>query len=169
MEPSVILKPEFQYHIVLLEPEIPQNTGNVGRLCVATQSILHVVGSIPFSMDDKSVRRAGLDYWKHVQWMRHETEGDFFDWVKNNLAGVPQFWIENHAKQFLFNHPIPSEALFFFGKETTGISRKLLEQNWDQTYALPMFSEKIRSLNLANVVSIVLYEAVRQQLCGKSF
>lgn len=160
-------KPDFHYHIVLHEPEIPPNTGNAGRVCVATQCTLHLVGKLGFSIDDKQVRRAGLDYWKFVDLKQHASFEEWLAWHRSNANDSPFYLLESIAgktQQNLFNTKFPKEAAFVFGKETTGIPKDILARYEDRTLAIPMFSDKIRSLNLSNALSIALYEAIRQQL-----
>jgi len=156
--------PSFHYHIVLLEPEIPPNTGNAGRLCVATQCTLHLVGKLGFSIDDKQVRRAGLDYWKYVDLYQHATFEDWLHWFQEHEKGSPFYFLETNSSRSLYDIQIPPRAAFIFGRETTGIPKEILNSYLDQTFLLPMFSSRIRSLNLSNAVSITLYEAIRQSL-----
>ncbi len=162
------LKPAFRYHLVLFEPEIPPNTGNAGRLAVATQSVLHLVGKLGFSIDDKEVRRAGLDYWKHVELYQHEDFDSWLKWHSENTNNAPFFLFSKNAKKNLYETEIPKEAAFVFGKETKGLPPEIIAQHGngdpEKLLKIPMFSDKIRSLNLANAVSIVLYEAIRQQI-----
>ena len=157
-------KPNFHYHVVLFEPEIPPNTGNAGRLCVATQSTLHLVGRLGFDIDDKAVKRAGLDYWKYVDLHLHEDFDAFVRWHRDHEGDAPIYFLETTAHQSLFDIQIPSRAAFVFGRETVGLPEKILSQYARETFLLPMFSSRIRSLNLSNAVSITLYEAVRQNL-----
>ncbi len=154
----------FKYHIVLYQPEIPPNTGNAGRLAVATDSVLHLIRPLGFSIEAKEVRRAGLDYWKHVQLMEHDSFEAFLQWRAEFESNTPLFLIETVQAQSLYKTKIPNRAIFLFGKETTGLPKTILDQFPNQVYDLPMYSPHIRSLNLANTVSIVLYEAIRQQL-----
>ncbi|MBI3555438.1 MAG: tRNA (cytidine(34)-2'-O)-methyltransferase [Deltaproteobacteria bacterium] len=157
-------RPPFQYHIVLVEPQIPPNTGNIGRLCVAIQGTLHLVGKLGFSIDDHAVRRAGLDYWKHVKLIQHETFEDWLQWHLSNESGAPFYLLSKKATQSIYGIKIPDRAAFVFGKEQLGLPEELLERYEEQAFTIPMFSEKIRSLNLSNAVSIAVYEAIRQQL-----
>jgi tRNA (cytidine/uridine-2'-O-)-methyltransferase len=157
-------QPHFHYHLVLFEPEIPPNTGNAGRLCVATQSTLHLVGKLGFSIDDKQVRRAGLDYWKYVDLYQHATFEDWLSWFRHHEPGAPFYFLETGSHRTLYEIQIPKRAAFIFGKETVGLPKEILRSYPDQTFLLPMFSSRIRSLNLSNAVSITLYEAIRQAL-----
>jgi tRNA (cytidine/uridine-2'-O-)-methyltransferase len=157
-------KPGFHFHIVLFEPEIPPNTGNAGRLCVATQCTLHLVGKLGFSIDDKQVRRAGLDYWKYVDLHQHASFADWLKWHREHEGEAPVYLLESNMGRSLYDIKVPSRAAFVFGKETVGLPKELLEEHGDQTFMLPMFSSHIRSLNLSNAVSITLYEAIRQNL-----
>lgn len=159
-----ITDPDFHFHIVLFEPEIPPNTGNAGRLCVATKSTLHLVGKLGFDIDDKQVRRAGLDYWKFVDLKTHKTFEDWLSWYRTNEPNAPFYLVETGVATSLYKKSIPPRAAFVFGKETTGIPRNIIEANNQHVIDIPMFSDKIRSLNLANTVGIVLFEAIRQQL-----
>ncbi len=154
----------FKFHIVLIEPEIPPNTGNIGRLCVATQSTLHLVGPLGFSLEDKALRRAGLDYWKYVDLKQHPTWEDWLHWRNTNYPQMPFYFFTKKTNQSFYNIRHTSPAAFIFGKETWGLPQNLIDQYPDQTFQVPMFSNQVRSLNLSNAVAIVLYEAVRQQL-----
>ncbi|MBI2605120.1 MAG: tRNA (cytidine(34)-2'-O)-methyltransferase [Deltaproteobacteria bacterium] len=157
-------KNPFHYHLVLVEPEIPPNTGNAGRLAVATNSTLHLVGKLGFSIDDKEVRRAGLDYWKHVDLIQHASFEDWLAWFEKNEPGAPFYLFSKKAARSLYRIRFPNRAAFVFGKETLGLSEEILARFPDRAATIPMFSDKIRSLNLSNAVSVALYEAIRQQL-----
>lgn len=156
--------PPFHYHIVLVEPEIPPNTGNAGRLCVGTQSTLHLVGKLGFSIDDKAVRRAGLDYWKHVDLVQHATVEDWLQWHISKEKDAPFYLLSKKATRSIYDIAFPSRAALVFGKETLGLPDDLLEKYADRTFTIPMFSSKIRSLNLSNAISVVAYEAIRQNI-----
>lgn len=157
-------RPPFHYHIVLVEPEIPPNTGNAGRLCVGIQGTLHLVGKLGFEIDDKSVRRAGLDYWKYVDLKQHESFDAWLSWWREHEKDAPFYLLSKKAKSNLYDIKFPPCAAFVFGKETMGLPDALLEQYAEHTLTIPMFSSKIRSLNLSNAVSVAVYEAIRQQL-----
>jgi len=143
--------------VVLVEPEIPQNTGNIGRLCAATQCPLHLVGALGFSLDQKSVRRAGLDYWPLVELHRHLSLAEL-------RHEHPQSrWLLFSARSersYLEAAYQPGDALLF-GRESVGLPPELLEQHAASVYAIPTMGA-VRSLNLANAVGIVVYEALRQ-------
>lgn len=148
-------------HVVLYEPEIPANTGNIARTCLGTNTSLHLIHPLGFSTDNKMLKRAGLDYWQHVDVHEYKSIDDLFE-------KYPQgefFYVEDYGSQTYVDHDfsIYSEAdLFFvFGRETSGIPLQLLEGKEDRCLRLPM-SRKTRSLNLSNTVAIVLYEALRQ-------
>jgi tRNA (cytidine/uridine-2'-O-)-methyltransferase len=145
-------------HVVLVEPEIPPNTGNIARLCAATRSRLHLIGRLGFRLDDKAVRRAGLDYWPHVDWVYHET------WQKylGHIGSRTQWLIENPAPRSYTNARFEDECCLVFGKESIGLPYPLREQYAEQMLEIPMLGEAVRSLNLATAAGIVLYEALRQ-------
>ncbi|MDB4609663.1 tRNA (cytidine(34)-2'-O)-methyltransferase [Verrucomicrobia bacterium] len=146
------------YHIVLIEPEIPPNTGNIGRLCVATDTHLHLVGKLGFSIDDKQVRRAGLDYWSEVK-LHH------WDSLEELRTANPEgrFWFASKKATKVHTQVEFKDGDFLvFGKETKGLPEDLLEQEQDHSLRIPIFSDVVRSLNLANSAAIILYEALRQ-------
>ncbi len=146
------------FHIVLIEPEIPPNTGNIARLCGATGTYLHLVGTLGFSLDDKHLKRAGLDYWESITIKR---------W--NNLADLQQhypegrFWYTSKkAKRTYLQASYQLGDFLVFGKETLGLPEELLERNREQTIRIPIFCPIVRSLNLSTSAGIILYEALRQ-------
>jgi tRNA (cytidine/uridine-2'-O-)-methyltransferase len=147
-------------HVVLVAPEIPQNTGSIGRLCVATRSRLHLIDPLGFVIDDKHVRRAGLDYWEHLALERHAS------WDAFQAAHA-----SGRVMLFAARPPAPSyttarfgaDDFLVFGCESHGLPQAIRDAHPDTTYSIPIHSEKVRSLNLANAVAIVLYEALRQQ------
>jgi tRNA (cytidine/uridine-2'-O-)-methyltransferase len=146
-------------NIVLVEPEIPPNTGNVARLCAATGAVLHLVEPLGFSMDDRQMQRAGMDYWKQVTWRRWR------DWDAFG-ASVPEgarLWLveQGGSRSYAEVDYRPGDYLVF-GRETSGLPRGLLERHRDTWVHLPMPNPEARSLNLSNCVAIVLYEALRQ-------
>ena len=146
------------FNVVLVEPEIPPNTGNVGRLCLATRSTLHLVRPFGFSLDDRQLRRAGLDYWDEVPlklW-------DSFDALKQAQPfGSRYFFLTTKSRRPYYNVNFRDDDFLVFGRETKGLPNNLLEANADNCITIPMHST--RSLNLATAAAIVLFEAVRQQ------
>ncbi|HYX30245.1 MAG TPA: tRNA (cytidine(34)-2'-O)-methyltransferase [Pyrinomonadaceae bacterium] len=144
--------------VALVEPEIPQNTGNIARLCAATSTHLHIVGVTGFRMDDRAVRRAGLDYWKQVSITRHRD-------LENLRVSQPDarlVYFSTKGERTLWDFHFAEEDCLVFGPETRGLPAALLRENWDRCITIPMFNPKVRSLNLANSASIALYEALRQ-------
>jgi tRNA (cytidine/uridine-2'-O-)-methyltransferase len=148
---------ESPFHLVLVEPEIPQNTGNIGRLAAATRSKLHLVGRLGFRIDEHAVRRAGLDYWHLVDLAQHVS---FDHFVNAQPAARPVLFSAHSRRSYLDAGFRPGDALVF-GKESVGLPAALVDRFEDSTYAIPTLGA-VRSLNLANSVSIVLYEALRQ-------
>jgi tRNA (cytidine/uridine-2'-O-)-methyltransferase len=150
------LSPPFR--VVLVEPEIPPNTGAVARTCVATESPLHLVGKLGFRIDEQSVRRAGLDYWHWLDLHRHDTLADM-------RAAHPEarlhLFSANASRSYLEADFTPGDALVF-GKESVGLSPELLEAYPERVWGIPTLGP-VRSLNLSNAVAIVLFEALRQQ------
>jgi tRNA (cytidine/uridine-2'-O-)-methyltransferase len=145
-------------HVALVEPEIPPNTGNIARLCAATFTRLHIVGVPGFRMDEKAVKRAGLDYWDDVDLRRHRN----LDALYESLPDSRFLYVETTAERLYTDWVYQPEDCLVFGRETKGLPEELLKANWDRCLRIPMPNENIRSLNLANSVSIVLYEALRQ-------
>lgn len=146
------------FHIILVEPEIPPNTGNIGRLCAATGSHLHLVGKLGFSIDDKQVRRAGLDYWPYVTLHR-------WDSLEQLQAEYPdgRYWYMSKKAERNYSQVEFTEGDFLvFGKETLGLPEELLDQVGEQALRIPIFTPHVRSLNLANSAAIILFEALRQ-------
>lgn len=144
-------------NIVLHEPEIPYNTGNIARTCACTGSKLHLIEPLGFLLEDKYLKRAGLDYWKYLDVKVYKDLNDFFE--KNRDANI--FYFSTKGKQEYTQAPYADGCYLMFGKETAGLPRWLIEQNIHKTYRIPMISD-VRSLNLSNSVAIVLYEALRQ-------
>ena len=147
-------------HIVLIEPEIPPNTGNIARLCAATKTSLHLVGPLGFQMNDKRLQRAGMDYWQQVSWHRWD------NWQAFHAihSGRGRFWfIESAGAKNYAEVPYANRDFLVFGRESAGLPPKLLAQYPDCWLRIPMFHPDSRSLNLANCAAIVLYEALRQQ------
>jgi tRNA (cytidine/uridine-2'-O-)-methyltransferase len=145
-------------HVALWEPEIPPNTGNVARLCAATGSPLHLIGRLGFRLDDRSLRRAGLDYWPEVDLHRHATLADF----EADRTGTRVFCFSARAAvPYTCVHYQPGDCLLF-GGESHGLPGAVLERYAERSLLLPMPTRKVRSLNLATAVGIALYEALRQ-------
>ena len=144
-------------NIVLVEPEIPMNTGNIGRLSLASGSSLHLVKPFGFELDDKRLKRAGLDYWKHISVNIYENIEDFF--LKNKDANMVYF--SSSATKSYTTINFQDNMFFLFGKESVGLSKEITVKNLDNLYKIPIYSKHVRSLNLANAVSIVVYEALR--------
>lgn len=144
--------------IALVEPEIPPNTGNIARLCAATRVPLHIVGVTGFRLDDKAVRRAGLDYWPEVTLTRHTT----LDGLHKALPGSRFVYLSTKANRNYCDWTYTAADCLVFGRETRGLSEELLRENWDRCLKIPILNPEVRSLNLATAVGIVLYEALRQ-------
>ena len=148
-------------HVVLVEPEIPPNTGNVARLCAATASPLHLVGRLGFRIDEHSVRRAGVDYWHLVDVRLHATFEDFFEkWSGGSPQGALHLFSALGTQSYLNATFAPGDALVF-GKESVGLPDELLARFPERVVAIPTLGA-VRSLNLANAAGIALYEALRQ-------
>ena len=146
------------FNVVLVEPEIPPNTGNIGRLCLATGSTLHLVKPFGFSLDDRQLRRAGLDYWDEVPLQLW----DSFDALRRaQAAGTRYFFLTTKSRQPYYEVRFRKKDFLVFGRETKGLPHDLLAVNADNCITIPM--QGTRSLNLATAVAIVLFEAVRQQ------
>jgi tRNA (cytidine/uridine-2'-O-)-methyltransferase len=147
-------------HIVLVEPEIPPNTGNVARLCAATNTTLHLIEPFGFKLDDAQLKRAGMDYWQHVEWHRWP------DWqaFQNQLRADARLWfVESNGPQLYSEARFDRADYLVFGRETAGLPKLLLSQHRSRWLRIPMFNPKARSLNLSNCVALVLFEALRQQ------
>lgn len=144
-------------NIVLLEPEIPQNTGNIGRTCCATGTKLHLIEPMGFRINEKSLKRAGMDYWEHLDVTIYDSYQDFLE--KN--PNVKMWYATTKAPNRYSDVQFGEEDFIMFGKESAGIPENILVENQDNCIRIPMNPE-IRSLNLANSVAIVLYEALRQ-------
>ena len=145
------------FNVVLVEPEIPPNTGNVGRLCLATRSTLHLIGPLGFSLDDRQLKRAGLDYWNEVD----VREWSNLDELRRANASARFFYLTTKATQSYFKVRFQPRDFLTFGRETKGLPERVLEENRENCITIPMHGT--RSLNLATAVAIVLFEAMRQQ------
>ena len=144
--------------VALVEPEIPPNTGNVARLCAANDVPLHIVGVTGFRMDDRAVRRAGLDYWPEVQLSRHPD----LDALTRSLPEARFVYLTTKADRAYTDWAFQPNDCLVFGRETRGLPEDLLHRNWDNCLRIPIRNPNVRSLNLATAVGIVLYEALRQ-------
>jgi tRNA (cytidine/uridine-2'-O-)-methyltransferase len=144
--------------VALVEPEIPPNTGNIARLCAATRVPLHIVGVTGFRLDDRAVKRAGLDYWPEVTLQRHPTLEDLYD----SLTDSRFLYFSTKAEKSYAEWHFDQNDCLVFGRETRGLPESLLRTNWDRSLTIPMLNPNVRSLNLATSVAIVLYEALRQ-------
>ncbi|HUC84186.1 MAG TPA: tRNA (cytidine(34)-2'-O)-methyltransferase [Candidatus Acidoferrales bacterium] len=147
-------------NIVLVEPEIPPNTGNVARLCAATRAVLHLIEPFGFKLDDARLKRAGMDYWQQVEWHRWKSWTAF----QEALATEARLWfVESKGAQLYSQVKYGPEDYLVFGRETAGLPAKLLADKPDRWLRIPMFNARSRSLNLSNCVALVLFEALRQQ------
>jgi len=150
------------FNIVLIEPEIPQNTGNIARTCAATNCVLHLVKPLGFDIDEKSVRRAGLDYWDKLTIKVYENLSDFYEQNEENVKkGARMYYASTKGQKVYSDVSYKEGDYLLFGRETKGIDESILAANYDHTVRIPMWGE-IRSLNLSNSVAILLYEALRQ-------
>ena len=146
-------------HVVLVEPEIPPNTGNIARTCAATGSVLHLVEPLGFSIDDKSLRRAGLDYWPYVKVEMHKSLQEFLD----AYQGRRMFLATTKGTHLFTDFEYQDEDMFVFGRETAGLPRDFIADNQEKTIRIPMSKDtRLRSFNLSNSANIVLFEALRQ-------
>ena len=144
--------------VVLVEPEIPPNTGNIARLCAANRVPLHIVGATGFRLDDRAVRRAGLDYWPEVQLERHTD----LPTLHQSLPRARFLYFSTKGKRSYLDWAFSDEDCLVFGRETRGLPESLLHANWERCLTIPMLNPNVRSLNLATAVGVVLYEALRQ-------
>jgi tRNA (cytidine/uridine-2'-O-)-methyltransferase len=144
--------------VALVEPEIPPNTGNIARLCAASKVPLHIVGVTGFRLDDRAVRRAGLDYWPEVDLQRHADLANLYD----SLPDTRFIYLTTKADQSYLDWEFSPADCLVFGRETRGLPDQILKANWDRCVTIPMLNRKVRSLNLATAVAITLYEALRQ-------
>lgn len=148
-------------HVVLYQPLIPANTGNIARTCAGTDTSLHLIRPLGFSTDDKQLKRAGLDYWEHVKVHYYDSLEELFEKYPEGLF----YYITKFGKKHYSDMDYSSSSLdhfFVFGRETTGLPPELLEKNMERCFRLPM-NDNIRSLNLSNTAAILIYEALRQQ------
>ncbi len=147
-------------HLVLVEPEIPPNTGNVARLCAATRTSLHLIEPFGFKLDDAQLKRAGMDYWLQVRWQRWANWRAFAETLP---AAAGLWFIESGGPRLYTEVQFAADDYLVFGRETAGLPKALLEQNRERWLRIPMFNVHSRSLNLSNCAALVLFEALRQQ------
>ena len=145
--------------IVLVKPEIPTNTGSIGRLCLATNSTLHLIEPLGFDISDSRVKRAGLDYWKHLQVIRHKSFEIFLNFLPTDASTV---FFSTKSKNPLYTKKFEKGSYLIFGCETKGLGEELIDKFSEDTFHIPQYDDRVRSLNLANAASIVVYEAIRQ-------
>jgi tRNA (cytidine/uridine-2'-O-)-methyltransferase len=145
-------------HVALVEPEIPPNTGNVARLCAATRTPLHIVGATGFRLDERAVRRAGLDYWPEVELRRHRD----LEALHESLPRARFVYLTTKAVVSYADWAFSDGDCLVFGRETRGLPEEVLRANWERCITIPMPNPNVRSLNLATSVAVVLYEALRQ-------
>ncbi|WP_430906232.1 tRNA (cytidine(34)-2'-O)-methyltransferase [Maribacter sp. 2-571] len=146
------------FNIVLITPEIPNNTGNIGRLALATGSHLHLVRPLGFELSDKRVKRAGLDYWQHVSVTIYENTESFFEQHSDKKMA----FLSSHGEKEHWDIDFKEDMFLIFGKESTGLPKSITESHGETLFKIPMFSQHIRSLNLANAVGIVVYEGLKK-------
>ncbi len=145
--------------VALVEPEIPPNTGSIARLCAATRVPLHIVGATGFRLDDRAVRRAGLDYWPEVTLHRHPNLVSLYEF----LPDAQFIYLTTKAERPYTDWQFGNNDCLIFGRETRGLPMEVLRENWERCLTIPMLNPNVRSLNLATSVGIVLYEALRQR------
>lgn len=148
-----------RFHVVLVEPEIPQNTGSVGRLCLASGCTLHLIEPLGFDVSEAAVRRAGLDYWEHLDVRKYASIEAFLDSIP---ADAPKAFLSKKAGLTIYERRFELGTYFFFGKETAGLPDWILNRYAADSVRIPMFDARVRSLNLATAVGIVVYEGIRQ-------
>ncbi|WP_027410494.1 tRNA (uridine(34)/cytosine(34)/5-carboxymethylaminomethyluridine(34)-2'-O)-methyltransferase TrmL [Anoxybacillus tepidamans] len=148
-------------HVVLYQPEIPANTGNIARTCAATDTSLHLIRPLGFSTDDKMLKRAGLDYWEYVNIFYYDSLQELFDRYPNGEFYLITKFGQKYYDSFDFSNS-EKDYFFVFGRETSGLPKELIESNMDRCLRIPM-NDNVRSLNLSNTAAILVYEALRQQ------
>lgn len=158
MENSIDKYDQVNFHVVLIEPQIPNNTGNIGRLCVATKSRLHLVHPLGFEISDTRVKRAGLDYWPDLELIHHQ---NFEKWIETVDSNANIYFFSARGTNSFYNNQLNTGDVFVFGKEADGLSPEILEKYKDKVVTIP-FPGKVRSFNIANAVSMVLGEGIRQ-------
>lgn len=147
-------------HIVLFQPQIPQNTGNIARTCAATNSPLHIIRPMGFPIDDKKMKRAGLDYWDKLDIYYYDSLEDFMAQVDGQLYLISKFADKTYAD---VNYQQPQNQYFMFGREDIGLPEEFMREHAEKALRIPMNDEHVRSLNVSNTVCMIVYEALRQQ------
>lgn len=147
------------FNIALIAPEIPQNTGNIGRICVNNDCILHLVRPFGFSLDEKYLKRAGLDYWKYLKLREHNGIEQFFKFIEDTDAYI----FTTHAKKYIWDCPFKASSFLIFGNESSGLPEIFHKKLANNSYKIPMIGKNSRSMNLANAVSVVVYEGIRKK------
>ena len=147
-------------HIVLFQPQIPQNTGNIARTCAATNSPLHIIKPMGFPIDDKKMKRAGLDYWDKLDIRYYEGLEDFLASMKGQLHLISKFAERVYSEA---SYADEKDHYFMFGREDTGLPEEFMREHPDKALRIPMNDEHVRSLNVSNTVCMIVYEALRQQ------
>jgi len=145
-------------NIVLIEPEIPNNTGNIGRLALASGANLHLVKPLGFEINDTRLKRAGLDYWQHLSVTYYDSINDFFKINKDKTMA----FLSSHGSKNHWDIPFEDDMFLIFGKESVGLPKSIIKAHYNNLFKIPLFCTHVRSLNLANAVSIVVYEGIRQ-------
>ena len=146
-------------NIVLFQPLIPQNTGTIGRLAVCTDNDLHLIKPLGFEIDEKKIKKAGMDYWPHVRLHIHESWDDF---LKDTPEDKTMIFLSTKTNKTIYDHKFSEDDYLVFGNESHGLAPNMYETYKDQLYTLPMRGDNLRSHNLANSVSVVVYEGIRQ-------
>lgn len=147
------------FNIVLLHPQIPNNTGNIGRLCLATNCKLHLIEPLGFELSDKYLKRSGLDYWQHLN---YEVYTSWQQFLHKQTDEIRFFILSAHAESNIWQHQYQAHDYFVFGKEADGFGQDFLDKYKEQALTIPQYNDKVRCLNLANSVAITVYEGLRQ-------
>lgn len=153
----------IDFHIVLHHPEIPQNTGNIGRICVCTNCHLHLIEPLGFLLDDKHIKRSGMDYWQHVPYTRHASWENFLETKRD----TPIYFFSTKGGKTYWDCPMEEGSYLVFGSESCGLPEELHEKYKENFYTIPMPGKFNRSLNLANSVAVAIYEGLRKKTPGK--
>lgn len=156
--------PQQDIHVVLVEPAIPQNTGNIARLTAATNTKLHLIEPLGFTISDRQLKRAGLDYWDQVQLSIHTSWQKFLD--ATGARREQLFFLSTHGKQSLYEAHFLETTFLVFGNETSGLPKSWYEEYREQLFAIPMDNPKVRSLNISSAVAVTVYEAKRRNICN---